>query len=203
MSKRSRLAALLLTLLVTLALGLALWPGLALGAPKAETLWLDLYEYAGEDSSPNEAGPIFTSKALKHGKTYVVTVTGTFSVWCATCWTSPCGARESAPMYASTGTANGPVGVDAEWHFAGPYPGQCPAGGTAPVPLPTIQFSVDGGGTWFVGEAIDLGTGPSSGHSYTYEVTGLNSPLGVKRGDTILSDNYGVLEITVAQKRGK
>ncbi|QRK13753.1 hypothetical protein JQX13_22350 [Archangium violaceum] len=152
-----------------------------------EELWLDSQGNA----------PISSTMVLKRGKSYHVTMQGTYSVWAG--FTTPgtkSGKPESAPMWPSPKGTNTLVGVDPEFMFA------WPAGtyvDTRPEPAPRrggfIEVSLDGGKTW----KHPSSTAPfdAADHKYDYELTGDDNALQVRIVDTPSADNYGRVQIFV------
>src|SRR5689334_16000872 len=74
------------------------------------------------------AGPVMTSDILTNASFYVVTVTGTYSVYAPELWdpANPngwrvCGTPEDHPMTQSPGQPDVPAGQDAETSFARPW----------------------------------------------------------------------------------
>jgi hypothetical protein len=164
--------------------------------------------HAAENLQLDARGPDVASAPLQAGAVFYVRVSGTASIWARNQWEqggTGCGAAEASPMYPSPGTANGPVGFDAETIFGVP-PGvpfqgfRCvPADFPFHVPELTsggVQFGVDGtfahaepvGGPFSV---------PRADHTYLYRLTGTGTPVTFRFSDGPTADNYGVFRITV------
>ena len=162
------------------------------------------------------SGPVFPA-TLEPGQLYLVTVSGTVSAWPPDAWgpwtgnnaTNVCaGQAEQWPQSESPGTANGAVGIDAEYLFAWVSESLALCPGGDPVALPpahtaAVQFSLDGGTTWQHVEPIDGAY--NSDHSYQYLVAGPDAAalLGVRHLDSWTSDNYGALSVTVEATDGR
>jgi hypothetical protein len=69
-----------------------------------------------EPGNDGAAGPVSTTNTLEPGRQYFAIVSGTYSLWGSSRWTSGgflvCGTPEPTPMFVSPGTANGAVGAD-------------------------------------------------------------------------------------------
>ena len=137
---------------------------------------------------------VFDTNPLVSGSDYCLTVTGTYSIWIPSFWSSPCGFPESAPMFPSLGGAvTGIVGFDIEYKFSFPNASAC-AGETFPAiatPTPRIEFTLDNGLTWFDPSTT---TPYNSGHQYEYPFVGQGFPLGVRHNSPLNSDDYGILK---------
>lgn len=161
-----------------------------------ETLLLDSFDFANR---PNGV-PVSTAAKLEAGRTYDVTVRGTYSRWFV--WVDSthvvCGAAEGAPMFPSPGADNAQVGLDAETIFAYPrtiYTPQCKA-----TPYETQAFQVNTGQGY--AHPTPIGSAPGelrADHTYRYRITGHGAPATFRIVDQPTNDNYGMLEITVSE----
>ena len=199
-----------LTLVVLAAMTLNAGPALA---AVIGTSSLDTHDVF--DDAPY-SGPVFPA-TLEPGQLYLITVSGTLSAWAPEVWgpwtgdnaTNVCaGQAEQWPQSESPGTANGAVGIDAEYLFAWVYDSPTLCFGGAPFALPpahtgALQLSFDGGTTWQHLEPIDGAYNPD--HSYQYLVAGPQAAasLGVRLLDPWTSDNYGALSVTVEGTDGR
>jgi len=157
---------------------------------------LDAFFYNTVDSAA-------TSKVvLQQGEKYSVILSGTFSNWGPTQWTTSgmCwGISEPRPMFPSLNKGNGQVGAD-PYHFFG-HPNQ--GGGCVNGQLVNefaekseIMLSVDGQNYAILDPIIKEFR---EDHTYSYTVTGQGHPLSVKLDDTPLDDNYGQIFVIIAQ----
>ena len=136
-------------------------------------------------------GSVTSQGSLQAGRSYVVTVQGTWSDW----GDKLNGAPEPDAMFPTSGTVrkSTQVGLDADTEFARPPEGS----GTPPQHWTQLQFSLDGA-TWAHVEPVGGPySKPQPNHLYTYHLTGRGHPLGVRVADTPLTDNYGALRISV------
>jgi hypothetical protein len=173
-------------------------------ASAAEQVVLDLGDSATETTA------VGASTVLETGQPYVISVTGTGSIWSADHWKRPgiCGAPESKPMLASPGVENGLVGWDAETVFAVPagvgFLREC-----SPNAIPLHVKARSGGGF-----KINLGprfshfepaggerATPRADHTYHYELKGEGQAPRFSFFDESTegrrNDNYGKLAITI------
>lgn len=159
-----------------------------LGLSTQSILFFDSYEAANDGA----AGPTFDELPLVTGRTYQVTVEGTYSVW-VNSWQQVCGTPEAVPMYPSPGKYNQQVALDAEIIFAVPRP--CSAVGY-PVPgaITNFQFSLDGGASW---SHVSPATSDFANHRYTYRVIGQGHTLGLRLLDYPTTDNYGMFKVNI------
>ena len=143
--------------------------------------------------------PVAGTKTLQIDVPYIVQVSGTWSAWYATLWSSWCGQPDDGPTIPSPGIQNGKVGVDAAYVFAAPASkAPCGAPGGPPWPNQRLEISLDGGATWLYGTPIDVNYRPD--HKYKYAVTGRGFPARFRLVDYPNSDNYGILRIEVTEK---
>jgi hypothetical protein len=164
----------------------------ALAVPATETIYLDSHEAP----SVGFAGPVSSTQTLSGGTYYVATVSGTYSLWKSTQWSSTCrGTSLSSPTFSTSGVTNGRVGVDAESLFAAPKG----AGGcTASLPKHFDVFQVLQVGTWsHVEPTRGQFNTPTSDHTYKYVLkTGTTAvPFQFRIRDYHTADNYGRLQI--------
>lgn len=144
-----------------------------------EELWLD----------SRSAAPVLGQAVLKKGRPYLVTMQGTYTVWGNNIVPGvQSGQPEPAPMFPSPNVAVRNVGFDPEFAFAGV---KAPA--SAPVRVPVIEISLDGGKTWKHPATTEAFNAPE--HKYTYEVMGEDSVLQVRINDRPVTDNAGRLQI--------
>lgn len=146
------------------------------------------------------AGPVTTSKALKAGRMYLVTVRGTYSAYLETLmdgkggWTV-CGDPVLAPRESKV---QGEEGQDAEFIFALPVPPgvHCP---NMPFTHPNFVISTSGPSGPFV-HVDPIGGAPTQvdpHHRYVYEIAGTGQPASFAILDSNTTDNYGSLIIHV------
>lgn len=104
-------------------------------------------------------------------------------------------------MFPSRNTANGKVGMDAQWAFAAPTCEILSKPSEPPVQLPTrwymLEFSLDGGAEWKSHQACNVGDKPNPEHTYVFFLTGQGNKLGVRLADKPTNDNYGRLRVVV------
>lgn len=167
---------------------------------KVETLWFDTYADVDRNPDPASIPPptYFTQDALAAGQRYMVTISGTFSVWFPSDWTHPLGVTgspEPLPMYPSETTINGQVGWDAEYAFA--YPNDTGINWSLPFHQTAIRMSLDGGATWSHFEPQN--SAYNRAHSYRYIIVGQGEPLGFWLDDGNFRDNYGMLKCEIRE----
>jgi hypothetical protein len=182
-------------------------PAAAAPASADEQLTLDLRQ----STQPGGAGPVITAEPLAAGQPYVVTVSGTGSIWPLARWSAGpvCGAAERAPMFPTPAVANGPVGLDAETVFAVPPGAPFPGFPCAPATIPFHVFQYQpvglqmnaGGGFVYVTPVGGPYGAPRPDHTYTYAITGAGAPLAVRFADEPVGDNYGLLRIGVRPRQ--
>lgn len=158
------------------------------GLSTQSILFFDSYEAANDGA----AGPTFDALPLVAGRTYQVTVEGTYSFWVDS-WQQICGTPEAVPMYPSPGRYNHQVGLDAETMFA--VPNHCSAlGYPVPSARTNFQFSLNGGTSW---SHVSPATSDFTNHRYTYRVIGQGHTLGLRLLDNPTTDNYGMFKVTI------
>lgn len=160
------------------------------GADAGNVIELDTYR--ADNSEAFATGPV-----LEAGREYIITITGTYSFWFASDWESqgvcPGETPEDMPMFPSPGTANGRVGDDAVWHFAGPNNfSDCNA-----PDVGDFVMSFDGGNTRVEVEADDAGSAANPQHTYHFTVTGQGENVVFFIEDSKSEDNYGIFHITI------
>jgi hypothetical protein len=180
----------------------------ALGAAPAhasQVLKVDL-RLASNDSPT--AAPA-QSYPLVAGAPYVVTVSGTGSIWGGQNFPQgTCGVPEEHPMEPSPGAKPQLAGWDAETVFGAPYKALIgPLGhscGSASLPLHVDQNAYSGFQIQVAGQPWDrpdpVGgrrTVPRSDHTYAYQFTGTGAPLRFRFADQPVDDNSGVFTVTV------
>lgn len=153
-----------------------------------------------EPYNDGAAGPVSTSGALDSGVSYTVTIWGTFSAWDPPCWANVCkGVPKDFPMFPSPDIPNYKVGVDPAFVFA--VAGCDDQSCSAPWNVPTLHFrleiSLDGGTSW--ASLVPMNPIYDTSHSYTYRVEGQGHPAQFRYVDDPLSDNYGVLAISITR----
>ena len=132
---------------------------------------------------------------LNQGVVYVLTVSGTFSIWESDQWAKTCGSPESKPILSSKRSGNGSVGLDPQFTFAQPRE-KC--GKLAPPFRDSyFEFSLDGGVNWQIPSSR---TAFNLEHIYVYEIIGDNQPIQVRHRLTDNSNSYGVLNFTLIRK---
>jgi murein DD-endopeptidase MepM/ murein hydrolase activator NlpD len=169
-----------------------LYNGTAAGVPREQVL-VESFFY---DSHSRD---IASTLPLEAGRTYLLTLRGTFSFWAPTqwghwlgenaeriCW----GVAEEGPLYPSPADFTGAVGADPEYTFALPiYPGGCEDGPLDPRRRTSVHFSTVSGGT--LAQIPPTIESFSSKHSYQYLVGGNGLPLVIAILDSGVQDNYG------------
>ena len=136
------------------------------------------------------------SAVLETGVVYVVTVSGTVSLYDRWHWGQTCaGTPDPEPMFGS-GDRTGPVGVDPAYEFAMPSTSSvCDRG--APTLRSGWVYKARANDDWTPAETT---AGLSSDHTYSYQVLGLGEPLRTRIRETgRFSDNYGAFRVTVAR----
>ena len=169
--------------------------------PVIDTFFVDMYEAADDGM----VGPYFGNVSLIAGEDYLVTITGTYSLWSASQWgpwtgsnaLNACGGQaEELPVFPSAATTNGAVSHDSAFVFAFPEGSTlCQFGDSLPFLWHLRQFSLDGGDTFE--DVNPLNDNFNSNHLYTYLVQGEGHPLGIAEPDPVTSDNYGVLRVEI------
>jgi hypothetical protein len=174
-------------LAVALALTGCSGPG---GGTIIEVVELDMHRPDGSTAAVTE--PI-----LEEGKTYRLTIEGTYSIWSGEWDSGTCaGIPGDAPMFPSAEGSNGKVGIDSEFYFAVPA-GSALCSSEIPLGTGALEASLDGGLDFDDLDPISTPVSPDPDHSYEYEVTGQGHPIMFEREDFPSDDNYGVLKITV------
>lgn len=165
--------------------------------PLCAQIQFEYNTYSSDDSKIDEQ---FGTNPLENGKEYQMEVTGTYSIWSAYYWTSPCGWVEDAPQFPSPNvTYNGHVGFDFEYTFSQPKRSFCRRQEPPFLPeQPRMEISLDNGVTWFHPVTTDH---YNSEHRYTYTVTGAGYPLGVRHISTQNSDDYGILKFKLIEEQ--
>ncbi len=146
---------------------------------------------------PTVAGPV-----LEDGADYVIDVQGTFSVWdCSVTNPGWCkGDPSDEPLFPAPGRANGLVMFDANTWFAVPVgEPRCSTDDAVPTETQLFVMSIDGCATFT--HVPPATAGFDADHTYTYEIAGAGQGVSFRIADTIASDNYGVLRITVSEFR--
>ena len=155
-----------------------------------EVVELDMH--MPEGGTATATGPV-----LEAGRTYTITIAGTYSIWGFEWDSGSCqGVSEAEPMFPSPGSENGVVGIDAEFYFAVPN-GSALCWEEIPRGTGAVDFSLDGGATFDHPDPVVPPAAPRADHTYVYEVVGEGYPIQFEREDSPSSDNYGVLKITV------
>jgi hypothetical protein len=161
-----------------------------------ETLQLDSHRAIAADN-----GIVRTRHGLRWGRSYTMTVKGTASYYSPAAYTSPrrplvlCGKPEMSALFRSRGTANGPVGVDAEFVFARPW--------TRPkcsrVPGHWSNFQIRTSRYFFHPEPRGgIGDAARSDHTYTYTIIGRGRVAAFRLVDGAdARDNHGVFRIGI------
>jgi len=147
------------------------------------------------------AGPVTTPNVLKAGRTYRVTVKGTYSAYAAALMRGTtsgwhlCGTPVSVPRKSRISDVEG---QDAEFIFAEPKPNGtfCPA-----LPFVHRNFVISANGPSGPFVHVDpVGGDPrqvDADHSYVYEITGTGDRASFAVLDSNTRDNYGTLTIRV------
>jgi hypothetical protein len=179
----------------------------AASASADEAMTLDLRQ----STQPGGAGPVTTAAPLAAGQPYIVTVSGTASIWPIDRWSAGpiCGAAERAPMFPTPGVANGPTGLDAETVFAVPPGAPFPGFPCGPSTIPfhvflhqPVGLQMNGGGGFIYVVPVGGPYGaPRPDHTYTYAITGAGAPLSIRFADEPVGDNYGLLRIAVRPRQ--
>jgi hypothetical protein len=121
-------------------------------------------------NGPGPTAPVSTSGPLDPTKHYLAEVQGTYSLWSKASWARPCDLTfKAAPIFASPGTANGPVGVDPEFIFAAPE-GSVRCNKTKPLHFE--EFEINTGGGFAHREPLGAPSAPTADHRYTYLLPG-------------------------------
>ncbi len=177
----------------------ALAPSPALAA---ETLKLDL----ANPANATAGAAAVASSPLTAGQVYVVTVSGTGSLWSPVETPAPvtCGAPESAPIVEPTpGKPAAVPTVDAALIFAAPVGVSlwdtlaCSGPNPAVPPAPSgLKMGVGGA----LAPAVPIGGVPAAvnpSHTYAYSVQGTGAPLEFQLFDVRPDDNSGILTIVI------
>lgn len=148
------------------------------------------------DFGTGEPDPTITGPMLEDGVDYLVTVSGTYSIWTSE-WQN--GACKGTPGAGTGGT----TGIDPEYFFAIPT-GSALCGTSytcCPNHTSKLKMSVDGGADFdhTHSEPEDY----STSHTYQYRVRGQGQPLEIMLEESSArDDDYGVLNVTVACDNG-
>jgi len=186
--------------LIALAIGLCFTAAVAVAQSlpaNGQTLYLDSYERRNDGA----AGPVGTRGVLEAGRTYVVTVKGTFAS--VPRGTPLCGRSERKPQRRSKRRPSAPATADAEIVF-GQSAHRDPDCSEADVPYHSFAFQMD------LGQGFDH-PAPVGGHrrranrrhTYSYVVQGLGQRARFQLNDGYTRDNSGVLTIKVRPARGQ
>ena len=148
-------------------------------------------------------GPIRTAITLENGIDYQITISGTWSTWEASWWSSVCkGIPEAQPRILSPNRENGNVGLDAAFIFARPkrseYCGQLEHLPTLFRPFFRIVTSLNNGTSWQTLIPDNPVYNPE--HVYIYTLQGKGFPAQFKLEERSPQDNYGILTILVKNK---
>lgn len=161
-------------------------------ASSSEIIYLDTFD-PGDHGA---AGPVSSSNILSSGVRYLVTISGTFSVWSDSMWYSVCkGVPENWPQIPSPGITNGKVGVDSAFVFAIPEDDVATCLMDTPYEHSRLEISLDNGVSWFA--LVPINPIYNTSHIYTYLVEGQGSRAQLRYSDHPTSDNYGVLTIQI------
>lgn len=150
-----------------------------------------------------------STATLLQGRNYIITITGTYSLWAPFMWgewtgdgtTNTCeGKPEQQPMFLSPDRENGPTSHDAEYFYAYPrytWYGEntCMTGDLRFGRSYSLMMSVDGGRSFSHVEPV--GSAFNQSHEYQYRLVGQGHPLEVKRSDVLYTDNNGMLKIVI------
>jgi hypothetical protein len=179
------------------ALATGIFSGSALALPATQTLLLDSHE----SPSVGFAGPVSTSSTAA-SSWYVITVSGTYSLWKPSFWNAPTGSTcrgtaVNSPAFPTTGVTNSKTGVDAEMIFAAARgAGACRATGSKHFDV----FEQSTFGTWRHNETTSgAPTSPASDHTYYYALRSSSTGAAIqfRIRDYHTGDNYGQLQIQV------
>ncbi len=152
-----------------------------------ETLYLDMHV--------GDGGPVIGTQPLESGKTYFIQVSGTWSAWYSSLWSSYCGPAEDGPVTPSPNVQNGKVGVDVAYVFAAPRGKYwCERSDSPPWKHGKFEISLNGGASW--SKVDPIGNTYSANHVYYYMVVGQGLPPRFRLPDSSY-DNYGVLTIGI------
>lgn len=180
----------------------------ATSAHAAQTLKLDLADERNGAKFLKGAAPA-ESAPLAAGTEYILTVSGTGSIWDAGAYTArgTCGIAEASAMERTPGAPPTPAAWDAAMVFAAPVGTNIGPVGVAcqTVGLPlTVTPAFYAGFQFAVGAAYDrpvpIGgprTAPRSDHTYQYRVIGEGRPARFRFADEPSGDNTGIFTITV------
>lgn len=143
------------------------------------------------------SSPVHTATVLTSGRTYLVTVQGTYTLRnVALTFGSP----NPDAMYPTSGgdpRVSTQVGWDAETIFAESIAGT--------YPHHTVAFEMDLGDGLGLRHIEPVGgpfSAPQSGYYYTYQLVGAGHTLGLQISDSAYTDNYGELQVTVQTTGG-
>jgi hypothetical protein len=197
-----------LSTISAIAFGLAAFAAAPAGAANT-TFFLDSYNATDatsafcsgpsmlETTTPPGCGNSVTAPlVLASGTVYKVKVAGTVSAWGA--WPAhPCGKSEPSPQFPSSGRPSTPTGDDAQFRFADPLGGSCPA-----LPKKASYFQVNLGNGWVHPIANGDPSKPSANkrstqHPYTFSFTGEGVAPQFRFVDYHPSDNSGQFRITI------
>jgi|GEM_PF-6595514 len=146
------------------------------------------------DTDDSQIEEYFDTFVLDNGAHYDLEVTGSYSIWNSSEWSSFCGDADSEPLFPSENAqSTGSVGFDFLYLYALPI-FRC-AGRNLPERTSRMEISLDNGATWFP---------PSScleynnvEHFYNFPITGQGFPIGIRHVSPQNSDDYGKLKFTV------
>ncbi len=177
---------------VALAFGFA-----SVAVPAASAQLPETFDLDTNSTSAPFGAPSSNQTPLTAGGGYVVQAQGTMSLWTLAQWSDPsyvtcAGTAEQAPVLASPGKTNGPVGVDAESRYA-PLANSAADCASSLRPTPNVQLSGPGG----FSHPAPLATSNAAAHVYRYPVRGSGAPLTARFVDPAPQDNYGVFRFTV------
>jgi hypothetical protein len=137
---------------------------------------------------------------LTDGQPYLITVRGTMSVWTSSAWDSVClGTPEDEPIYPTSASTEGKVGMDPAYYFAIKSPSPlCTSFGYTPYPVAKFTYQSGSGADWSRPRPL-IDEYNVDTHSYQYLIVGTGTPANLSIHDYPCTDNYGKFFVTVEE----
>ena len=154
---------------------------------------------------------VATQSPLDNGRSYIVTMQGTYTVWydIGEGAANAPGKPDPSPMYPSDvkpAGQSGKAGIDPVFHYSWPVGWFLERQDRAPFAHDIVLMSLaDAAGLpqWEIARKyLDPGQGyDATTHRYKYTVIGNGSPLRVKTNELVVKDNYGRIRISITPEQ--
>ncbi len=157
------------------------------------------FDFDTYNTDNNVSEVIWGPQSLNQGQAYQFKLTGTYSVWAPSFWTTPCGNYELSPMFFSNGNINrGGVGFDPAFTFSLPNSSLC-ANSNLPSINTRIEYTLDSGMTWI---PFSSNLNYDTSHVYVQVIQGQGHPIGIRQVSPLNDDDYGVLKVNIQFNTG-